>query len=137
MGTPRKSGRQRPGGSASARRPYQAAARPARTAPKPLVPDPAQPIPAVFLRTPTHYPLVYRKRVRRADDQARPGDLVAVYSEPDGERPQLIGYGLYNPRSEIVVRIIRFATELPDAPFWDATLARRCSCGATCCDWTR
>jgi 23S rRNA (cytosine1962-C5)-methyltransferase len=88
------------------------------------VPDPAQPIPAVFLRTRTRYPLVYRKRVRRADDQARPGDLVAVYSEPDGERPQLIGYGLYNPRSEIVVRIIRFATELPDAPFWDATLAR-------------
>ena len=67
---------------------------------------------------------MYRKRVRRVDDQARPGDLVAVYSEPDGERPALIGYGLYNPRSEIVVRIIRFAPELPDGPFWDATLAR-------------
>ena len=70
--------------------------------------------PAVFLRTPTRYPLVYRKRVRRVDDQARPGDLVAVYSEPEGERAELIGYGLYNPRSEIVVRIVRFAPELPD-----------------------
>ncbi len=124
MGTPRQPGHRRPKGSAPARKAHSAAARPARSAPRPLVPDPAEPIPAVFLRTPTHYPLVYRKRVRRVDDQARPGDLVAVYSEPDGEQPALIGYGLYNPRSEIIVRIIRFAPDLPDGPFWDATLSR-------------
>ena len=124
MGTSRKPGPRRPHGSRPARKPHSAAARPTRTSPRPLIPDPTDPIPAVFLRTPTRYPLVYRKRVRRVDDQARPGDLVAVYSEPDGEQPQLIGYGLYNPRSEILVRIIRFAPELPDGPFWDATLAR-------------
>jgi len=88
------------------------------------VPDPAQPIAAVFLRTPTRYPLVYRKRLRRADDRARPGDWVAVYSEPEGEQAELIGYGLYNPRSEIVVRIVRFSGELPDSAFWDGVFAR-------------
>ncbi|MHB8972991.1 MAG: class I SAM-dependent rRNA methyltransferase [Pirellulaceae bacterium] len=67
---------------------------------------------------------MYRKRVRRVDDQARPGDLVAVYSQAEGEPAELIGYGLYNPRSEIVVRIVRFAAELPDGQFWDAALAR-------------
>ena len=78
----------------------------------------------MFLRSPTRYPLVYRKRVRRVDDQARPGDLVAVYSEPEGERAELIGYGLYNPRSEIVVRLVRTSPELPDGAFWDQALAR-------------
>jgi len=95
-----------------------------RLAPRPLVPDPTQPIPAVFLRSPTRYPLIYRKRVRRVDDQARPGDLVAVYSEPEGEQPELIGYGLYNPRSEIVVRLVRSGPELPDSAFWDESLRR-------------
>ncbi len=97
----------------------------ARLAPRPLVPDAGQPIPAVFLRAPTHYPLIYRKRIRRVDDQARPGDLVAVYSESEsGNSPELIGYGYYNPRSEIVVRLLRWGPQLPDADFWDATLAQ-------------
>jgi 23S rRNA (cytosine1962-C5)-methyltransferase len=110
--------------SSSGRGPRESVSCGSRLAPRPLVPDPTQPIPAVFLRSPTRYPLVYRKRVRRVDDQARPGDLVAVYSEPDGERAELIGYGLYNPRSEIVVRLVRFSPELPDSKFWDDALAR-------------
>ena len=105
--------------------------------PRPLVPDPTQPIPAVFLRSPTRYPLVYRKRVRRVDDQARPGDLVAVYSEPEGERAELIGYGLYNPRSEIVVRLVRTSPELPgQSRSGTRPWPGRCDCGAKCCDST-
>ncbi|MHB0961032.1 MAG: class I SAM-dependent rRNA methyltransferase [Pirellulaceae bacterium] len=122
--SPRKSGPRHSARSKPARRPREAVPHPSRWAPRPLVPDPTQPIPAVFLRTPTRYPLVYRKRVRRVDDQARPGDLVAVYSEAEGEQPELIGYGLYNPRSEIIVRIVRFAAELPDGRFWDEALVR-------------
>lgn len=108
-----------------AQRARGAAGPPGRLAPRPLEPDAARPIPAVFLRAPTHYPLIYRKRVRRVDDQARPGDLVAVYSDSvSGGSPDLIGYGYYNPRSEIVVRLVRWGPQLPDAAFWDGTLAR-------------
>jgi 23S rRNA (cytosine1962-C5)-methyltransferase len=62
---------------------------------------------------------VYRKRISRIDAAARPGDWVAVYAEPD----VLLGYGVYNPRSEIAVRILRFGAQLPDEPFWEETLA--------------
>jgi 23S rRNA (cytosine1962-C5)-methyltransferase len=90
-----------------------------------LIPDASRPIPAVFLRAPTYYPLIYRKRVKRVDDQARPGDLVAVYCQSESDEPAaLIGYGLYNPRSEIVVRLVRCGRQLPDGNFWDTTLAR-------------
>lgn len=88
-------------------------------APLPLCPDPARPLPAVFLKTPTRHPLIYRKRIVRADASARPGDLVAVYVEPN----ELMGYGLYNPRSEIAVRMVRLGPELPDEAFWQARLA--------------
>jgi 23S rRNA (cytosine1962-C5)-methyltransferase len=73
----------------------------------------------VFLRTPTNRPLVYRKRIARVDAAARPGDWVAVYAEPD----LLLGYGVYNPRSEIVVRILRFGPHLPDESFWEQTIS--------------
>jgi 23S rRNA (cytosine1962-C5)-methyltransferase len=85
---------------------------------QPLSPDPARGLPGVFLRTPTHRPLVYRKRIARVDAGVRPGDWVAVYAEPD----TLLGYGVYNPRSEISVRILRFGAKLPDDAFWDRTL---------------
>jgi 23S rRNA (cytosine1962-C5)-methyltransferase len=75
---------------------------------------------AVFLRTPTNRPLVYRKRVARVDAGVRPGDWVAVYAEPD----ILLGYGVYNPRSEIIVRILRFGSQLPDETYWNATLSK-------------
>ena len=98
-----------------------------RSTQRPLAPDPNLPLPAVFLRSPTWHPLVYRKRIRSVDGNARPGDLVAVYApvldEPDRE-PQLLGYGLYNPRSEISLRIIRFSPELPDDAYWYSLLTR-------------
>ena len=86
---------------------------------QPLSPDPTRPIPAVFLKSATNYPLLYRKRIERIEGKARPGDLVAIYHED-----QLLGYGLYNPRSEIVVRVVRRGRQLPDDLFWDGLLAR-------------
>ncbi len=88
--------------------------------PRSLCPDPGQPLPAVFLRTPTWHPLIYRKRLAQVDDRARPGDLVAVYLLPD----QLLGYGLYNPRSEIALRVLKWGPDLPDEAFWQQRLER-------------
>jgi 23S rRNA (cytosine1962-C5)-methyltransferase len=86
---------------------------------RPLAPDPAGPIPAAHVRTATAHPLLYRKRVAKIE-RARPGDLVAVY----GPDEQLLGYGLYNPRSEIAVRMLFSGTDLPDESRWQERLAQ-------------
>jgi 23S rRNA (cytosine1962-C5)-methyltransferase len=83
------------------------------------------------LQTAIRHPLVYRKRIRRVDAAARPGDMVAVYCprENDGEShsAELLGYGLYNPKSEIAVRMLRFDARLPDDRFWNELLGRAVS----------
>lgn len=89
---------------------------------QPLSPDPTRPLPAVFLKSATNYPLIYRKRIERVEGKARPGDWVALYYDE-----QLLAYGLYNPRSEIVVRVLRRGQDLPDDTFWRGLLARSVS----------
>jgi 23S rRNA (cytosine1962-C5)-methyltransferase len=80
--------------------------------------DVATELPVVRLRSVTHRSAVFRKMMDRADDWARPGDLVAVES-PDGGR---LGYGLFNPRAEIVVRMLRTGEPIPDESFWQSRL---------------
>jgi 23S rRNA (cytosine1962-C5)-methyltransferase len=88
-----------------------------RIAQRPLGVDPSAAIPAVFVKSMSWHPILYRKRVAKVDAGARAGDLVAVY---EGE--QLRGYGIYNPRSEIAVRMLRFEPALPDEAFWQGRL---------------
>lgn len=83
-----------------------------------LAPDPSAPIPAVWIKSPTTYPLLFKKRLAKVDPQARPGDCVAIYGPGD----DLLGYGLYNPQSEITVRVLRWGPELPDDAFFDERL---------------
>ena len=85
---------------------------------RPLEMEASSAIAAAWLTTPVRHPLIYRKRVVRMEGAAQPGDLVAVYVEPD----ELLGYGLYNPKSEIVIRMLRYGSELPDAAFWKQRL---------------
>jgi 23S rRNA (cytosine1962-C5)-methyltransferase len=82
-----------------------------------LSPDPAAPIPAIFVRSPTWHPFLYRKRIDRVE-KARPGDLVAVY----GPNDRVLGYALYNPRSEIAARMVFYGEELPDDAAWQKKL---------------
>ncbi len=84
---------------------------------RPLAPDPALPIPAVQVGFTVRHPLIYRKRLDKID-HARAGDLVAVY----GPGQQLLGYGLYNPRSEIAVRMLFQGADLPDDARWQGRL---------------
>ena len=74
-------------------------------------------IPVVYVKNRINQPLLYRKRVGRVE-QAKPGDMVAVYTE----REELIGYGLYNPRSEIAVRMLWYDDDLPTDELWDERL---------------
>lgn len=82
-----------------------------------LAPDPSLPIPIVYVKNRILQPLLYRKRVGQVKG-AKPGDLVAVYTE----REELIGYGIYNPRSEIAVRMLWYDDALPTDEMWDAKL---------------
>ena len=84
---------------------------------RPLAPDPTAAIPAAFVRAPTWHPFLYRKRIERVE-KGRPGDLVAVY----GPNDRVLGYGLYNPRSEIAVRMFFYGEELPDDAAWQKKL---------------
>lgn len=82
-----------------------------------LAPDPRAAIPVVRIKNRISQPLLYRKRILSVED-ARPGDLVAVYTESQ----ELVGYGLYNPRSEIAVRVLWFSEDLPTDESWDQRL---------------
>jgi len=84
---------------------------------RPLAPDAAAPIGAAFVRSPSWHPFLFRKRIDRVE-KARPGDMVAVYG-PNG---RVLGYGLYNPRSEIAVRMVFYGESLPDDAAWQAKL---------------
>lgn len=81
---------------------------------------PAAVSPWVLLRSASPHPFVYRKMVRQADDAARPGDLVNVYDRNGA----YFGRGLYNPRSQIVVRMLTHADEAVDDAFWRRRLER-------------
>ncbi len=76
-------------------------------------------LPGVQAKSVGLHPLIYRKRIERVDLDVAPGDLVEVYG-PDGN---LAGYGLYNPKAELALRMLSGAGELPDEAFWQRKLS--------------
>jgi 23S rRNA (cytosine1962-C5)-methyltransferase len=87
--------------------------------PRPLaLPD--EPLPVVKLRSTSAHPLIFRRMLEEEAAAARPGDLVQVVDR--GGQP--FGFGLYNPRSEIVVRMLSYGDQPPDEAFWHQRLAR-------------
>jgi 23S rRNA (cytosine1962-C5)-methyltransferase len=79
--------------------------------------------PWVRLRSGTNSPMVYQRMVAAADPAAQPGDIVTVYDKAE----QLFGRGLYNPQSQIALRMLTFADEAIDAAFWRGRLAQAVS----------
>lgn len=83
---------------------------------------------AVFLNKPTNHPTVYRKRIMGIEGKPQAGEWVSVYhSAGELGQPELFAYGLYNPKSEIAVRLVRWSAELPDEAFWNQLLDRAVS----------
>src|SRR4051794_32567739 len=80
--------------------------------------DPDVSLPSVMLKTVGLHPLVYRKRLLRVDREAAAGDLVEVLNA-DGQRA---GFGLYNPKSELALRLLSHAQEPPNTAWWKARL---------------
>lgn len=80
----------------------------------------AESLPVVKLRSTSAHPLVFRRMTDEADAAAQPGDLVQVVDR-DG---QPFGFGLYNPRSEIVVRMLSYGSQPPGEAFWRERLSQ-------------
>ena len=64
------------------------------------------------------HPWVYANGIERVDGDAAPGDVVSL-CDHDG---RLIGRGLYNPRSQIPVRLLTRSDEPVDASFFAARI---------------
>lgn len=82
---------------------------------------PQDPLPTVAIRSAGHHPFVYKKMVAGAVGMPRPrdGDLVRVVDR-DG---MPIGFGLWNSKSQIALRIINHGQEAPGVDHWRAKLA--------------
>jgi len=79
-------------------------------------------LPRVVVKTPSSNPLFYRKRIAHVDSSAGIGDLVKVEFEPR----QHLGFGLYNPRAEISLRMLSWEDVPPDRRYWEARLLDAC-----------
>ncbi len=111
----------------------------------PLCPIASDRMASVYLSRPTTHPTVYRKRIKHIEGRPEVGDWVSVYhqesrdtdplrsegadedssaSDVSDQPPKLFAYGLYNPKSEIAVRLVRWSQELPDEAFIDNLLDR-------------
>ncbi len=83
-----------------------------------LTEDETTELPTVELRSPPSGPFVFKKMVRRLPARSRPGDLVSLRLG-DG---QVFGFGLFNPRSKIVVRVLQQGVARPTPRFWERRL---------------
>jgi 23S rRNA (cytosine1962-C5)-methyltransferase len=65
------------------------------------------------------HPWVFSGAIARLEGEAAPGDIVEVF----GERGDWLARGYYNPRSQIVVRLLTWdRSEAIDAAFWQRRL---------------
>src|SRR5439155_23777289 len=80
--------------------------------------EPDARVPSITLKTVGLHPLIYSKRILKVDRAAAAGDLVEVL-DADGQRA---GYGIYNPKSELALRILSRGGEPPDTAWWKARL---------------
>ena len=77
-----------------------------------------EPLPTIELKSPTWHVHLFRKRLGAWDPRANHGDLVRV-ALSGGET---FGYGLFNPRSEITVRLLSRGESIPDRQWWRGRL---------------
>lgn len=82
--------------------------------------DPTGALPTVAIRSSGQHPFVYQKMIIGSNGPLRPldGDLVRVVDR-DGIP---LGFGLWNARSRISLRMISHDVEPPDRGFWHARL---------------
>jgi 23S rRNA (cytosine1962-C5)-methyltransferase len=94
----------------------------------PLSPSANAPMAEAVVSRRTTHPTIYRKRVVQLVGNPGVGDWVRVlHADAESSQPEHFAYGLYNPKSEIAIRLVRWSSELPDEAFWDQRLDRAVS----------
>lgn len=86
---------------------------------RPVTAPPDARSPWVLLRSASQHPFIFQKMVRQIDPAAHPGDVVSVYDR----HGRFFGSGLFNPRSQIVVRMLDFSDRPIDETFWRERVA--------------
>jgi 23S rRNA (cytosine1962-C5)-methyltransferase len=95
-------------------------------------------MPIVHVNRPMLHPNIYRKRILSIEGNPSAGDWVAVYhqqsdvldrdnvdrsvSKTRASDPSQFAYGIYNPRSEVAVRMYAWWGQWPDEAFWERTI---------------
>ena len=77
-------------------------------------------VPRVQVKSPTSHPYLYRKRIGDIAPGIRDGELVQV-THGSGT---VLGYGFFNSKAEIAVRMLSLGPDPIDAAFWDGLLSR-------------
>ena len=74
-----------------------------RLAQRPLCPEEGRRLPKVVAKGPVWHPFLFRRQLGDFDPSAQPGDLVEIVSTSGATQ----GFGLFNPKAEISVRLLR------------------------------
>jgi len=78
-------------------------------------------VPSVRIKTVSFHPSIWPKMVGEASHDAKPGDWVEVIGK-EGER---FGWGLYNPKSKMPLRVVSHSSEeLEEVPFCENAIRR-------------
>ncbi|HSP43674.1 MAG TPA: class I SAM-dependent rRNA methyltransferase [Luteolibacter sp.] len=77
-------------------------------------------MPSVRIKTVSFHPSIWPKMIGEVSPDARPGDLVRVL----GKEGEPFGWGLWNPRSNMPLRIVRHSAEEIDESFFADAIRR-------------
>jgi 23S rRNA (cytosine1962-C5)-methyltransferase len=112
---------------------------------RPLSPSASGAMASVTIQRATLHPNIFRKRILSIEGNPGAGDWVSVYRvEPEPRRgadndeaiqgddapssserkeaPSIFGYGIYNPKAEVAVRLYSWNARLPEDSYWDQLL---------------
>ena len=77
-------------------------------------------MPSVRIKTVSYHPSIWPKMIGEVSPDARAGDLVRVI----GKEGEPFGWGLWNPRSRMPLRIVSHTAEEIDESFFDQAIRR-------------
>lgn len=81
------------------------------------------PVPTVRIKNMTFHPSIWPKMIGEASRDAKPGALVQVL----GKEGTPFGWGLWNPRSQMPLRVVSHSTEALDESFFEEAIRRAAS----------
>lgn len=76
------------------------------------------PLRKIMARGAVWHPFLYRRQLGDFDPASQPGDLVEIVNAAGATQ----GFGLFNPKAEIAVRLLRSGVTCPDEAWWSQRL---------------